>query len=213
MEPGTRVAFESAIRRRRYSAEQVIYLQGDVGQEMYRLASGSVRLSVARSDGRQVAFLHFGAGDCFGEASLIDGEPRLQTAEAVTDLELEVLDAAALHRLRSHHRSFDHSLLRLLSRQMRFAAELYTDLALIDLTGRIARRILEAARPVDADGGAGGPLQLPLSQTEIASMVGASRQTVNRTLQQMQNEGVITTEYNKITAVDIARLHELASRG
>jgi CRP/FNR family cyclic AMP-dependent transcriptional regulator len=211
MTPQVRAAFHASASRRRLSAGQIIYVFGDAASEMYRIVSGSVRLFATRSDGREVVFLRFQPGDCFGEASLIDSETRPQTAQAVTDVELEVIDAAAFRRLRRAYREYDEALLRLLSQQMRFANSLFIDLSLNDLLGRIARRILEAAQASRAPCDGASTLDLPLSQAEIASMVGASRQTVNRALQQMQSMGLLQTEYNRIIVHDLGWLRSLAT--
>jgi CRP/FNR family transcriptional regulator, cyclic AMP receptor protein len=211
MTPQVREAFHASASRRRLAAGQIIYVFGDAASEMYRIVSGSVRLLATRSDGREVVFLRFQPGDCFGEASLIDNETRPQTAQAVTDVELEVIDAAAFRKLRGTYREYDEALLRLLSQQMRFANSLFIDLSLNDLLGRIARRILEAAEASRAACDSAATLNLPLSQAEIASMVGASRQTVNRVLQQMQSMGLLQTEYNRIIVHDLGWLRSLAT--
>jgi CRP/FNR family cyclic AMP-dependent transcriptional regulator len=211
MTPQVRTAFHASASRRRLSAGHIIYVFGDAASEMYRIVSGSVRLLATRGDGREVVFLRFQPGDCFGEASLIDNETRPQTAQAVTDVELEVIDAAAFRRLRRAYREYDEALLRLLSQQMRFANSLFIDLSLNDLLGRIARRILEAAEASRAPCDGAAMLDLPLSQAEIASMVGASRQTVNRALQQMQSMGLLQTEYNRIIVHDLDWLRSLAT--
>jgi CRP-like cAMP-binding protein len=213
MNPAVRQAYDEAVAHRRLAQGQVIYLHGDDATEMYRIVSGTVRLLTARSDGREVVFLRFGPGDCFGEASLIDREPRPQTAQAVTDVELEVLGGGAFAKLRSGHRNFDEALLRLLSRQMRFANKLFIDLSLNDLVGRVARRLVEAAMAFGERDEDGSSLEFHLSQAEIASMVGASRQSVNRALQQLQAMGVISTEYSGIRVHDLARLRDLAALG
>jgi CRP/FNR family cyclic AMP-dependent transcriptional regulator len=211
MTPEAREAFHASASRRRLSAGQIIYVLGDAGGEMYRIVIGSVRLFATRSDGREVFFLRFQPGDCFGEASLVDNETRPQSAQAVTDVELEVIDVAAFTRLRGAYRDFDDALIRLLARQMRFANSLFIDFSLNDLLGRIARRILEAAQAHPASNNDAATPDLPLSQAEIASMVGASRQTVNRALQQMQSMGVIQTEYNRIVVHDVDWLRSLAT--
>src|SRR3984957_8988618 len=115
MTPQVREAFHASASRRRMSVGQIIYVFGEVAGEMYRIVSGSVRLFATRSDGREVVFLRFQPGDCFGEASLIDSETRPQTAQAVTDVELEVIEAGAFTRLRGAYREFEWALLRLLS--------------------------------------------------------------------------------------------------
>jgi CRP/FNR family transcriptional regulator, cyclic AMP receptor protein len=211
MTPQVREAFHASASRRRLVAGQILYVFGDAASEMYRIVSGSVRLLATRTDGREVVFLRLQPGDCFGEASLIDNETRPQTAQVVTDVELEVIDAAAFRRLRATYREYDEALLRLLSNQMRFASGLFIDLSLNDLIGRVARRILEAAQASTPPSDGAATLELPLSQAEIASMVGASRQTVNRALQQMQTMGLLHTEYNRIIVQDLDWLRSLAT--
>lgn len=206
-----RAAYGRLVRVKRFAAGAVIYIRGDEAREMYRIVSGSVRLYASGGDGREVVFRWFESGDTFGEASLIDDEPRPQTAEAVVESALEVLDAAAFDQLRRNHRDFDEALLRLLSRQMRFANTLVVDLSLGDLAGRIARRILEAVSVRAAQDQARSTFDCAISQAELAPMVGASRQTVNRTLQQMQASGIITTEYNRITVQDLPGLRAMAA--
>jgi len=120
MDEPVRRAFASLAKRRRYAAGQVIYLHSEPGNEMFRLVSGSVCMSVMHGDGRKVIFLLFEPGDCFGESSLIDGAPRPQTAEALTSVEVDVLDLNSFNFLRTQYRSFNEALLRLLARQMRF---------------------------------------------------------------------------------------------
>jgi len=205
-------AFLRRLKPRQYRASQTIYTQGDEGSEMYRIVSGSVRMLARSEDGREVVFLRFGPGDCFGVASLIDDEPRPHTAEAATFVEMEALTKKAYNELRSEHREFDEALLQLISRMMRYSSRLFRDLNLNALEERIAIRILQGVEA--ANDAAPGSLinKLPLSQAEIALMVGASRQTVNRILQKMQEAGVIVTEYNSIIVQDMSRLRALAMR-
>lgn len=93
--------FHEVSRRRSYAGGELIYAQGDIGTEMFRIVEGRVRLSVTRADGRELLYLLFEPGDCFGVSTLIDGEPRPQTAEASDKLELQSLGKAAFDALRS----------------------------------------------------------------------------------------------------------------
>lgn len=138
-------AFKAAMFRRHYSAGQTLYFQGDPGDEMFRLISGSVRLSVSRSDGREIVHALFEPGDCFGDSSMVDGGPRPQTVEAQTDVVVDVIDMASFNRLRQAHRGFDDALLKLLALQMRFACMCFEEASLEDMSARVARRILDAA--------------------------------------------------------------------
>lgn len=198
MDAEARAAFAAAAHRRRYSAGQTIYLQGDPGEEMFRVEQGSVRLAVTRRDGREIVLLFLQPGDCFGNSSLIDGGPRPQSTEALTDVEVSVLDAAAFTRLRIAHRAFDDALLRLLVAQMRAAATQYAERSLDDLMSRIITRLLLAVQASPT---------LRLSQSELAKMVGASRQHVNKALKSLEAAKLIGIDYASIQILDIEGLN------
>lgn len=195
-------AFQSVAFRRHYTAGQVIYLQGDCGQEMFRLVSGSVRMSVSRCDGRQIIFALFEPGDCFGNSSMVDGGRRPQTTEAQTDVALDVIDMPSFKRLRDRYRGFDDALIQLLACQMRGLSMHFAEASLDGLELRVARRILEATRSFGTGAHNGTRLSLRLPQEDIAHMVGASRQSVNKVLKHLQDEGLLTVEYGNILVHD-----------
>lgn len=213
MDPDVAHAFQAALCRRRYAAGQLIYLQGDPGNEMFRLISGSVRMSVNRKDGREIIYILFEPGDCFGASSLVDGGPRPQTAEAQTDIEVDVIDLPSFNRLRQAYRGFDDALLKLLAKQMRVVSTHFEDASLDDVASRVARRILHATRAFGTDADGGTRLSLRLSQTDIAHMVGASRQSVNKALQRFQSEGLLTIEYGNILVRDLEGIRRAAGNG
>ncbi|WP_157220939.1 Crp/Fnr family transcriptional regulator [Flavisphingomonas formosensis] len=186
-------AFHAATRRIRYAQGELIYSQGDIGNAMYRLLSGAVRLSVARADGRELLYLLFQPGDCFGVSSLVDGGPLPQTAEAAEDIEMEVLSKTAFMTLRAQDRAFEDALLRLTTAHMRALSAFFANAHLEDLSARIAGRILAAAQGFGESTGDGISLTITLSQSELARMVGGSRQSVNKILQQFHREGLLGT--------------------
>ena len=212
MDADTRRAYGAAVRVRKYKPGQVIYLQGDSGTEMFRLVSGSVRMVVNRADGREIVYILFQPGDCFGDSSLVDGDTRPQTAEALTEVSLEVLDQSSFRRLRELSRSFDDALLRLLSRQMRYISMHFADANLSPLPVRIAGRVLSAAQSFGSQQADGLRLTVPLSQSELAAMVGASRQSVNKVLQAFQTEGLLRVEYGNLLILDLEGLQTHARR-
>lgn len=206
MDADLQAAFHATVRRRIYSPGQVIYLQDEPGSEMYRLLSGSVRMVVNREDGKEIVFTLFEPGDCFGNSSLIDGGPRPQTAEAVTEVQLEVLGSVAFKELRARWRAFDDALLRLLAQQMRAASTYYADANLSPLAVRVASRIVDAVKSFGTPAADGLRLTVPLSQTELAAMVGASRQSVNKVLQRFQDDKLLRIEYGTLLILNLAGL-------
>lgn len=186
-----RAEFLAASRRRRYARGEVIYSQGEPGDFMFRLLSGAVRLSVAHASGRELLYVLFEPFDCFGVSSLIDGEDWPHTAEALEDLEIQMLPKPAFDRLRATCPEFNDALLRLVSRQMRVVSGFFADALLERITARIASRILAAADSFGTPGADGIGLSIDLTQAELALMVGGARQTVNKVLQQFQKDGLV----------------------
>lgn len=188
----------------------MIYLQGDPGAEMFRILSGSVRMSVMHDDGKEVVLGLFEPGDCFGDSSVVDGGPRPQTTMALEPVELQVLDTAACRRMGAEHPSFNTALLRLLARQMRGLSEQFALSSLDSLAVRIANRLVITARSFGVSGPDGIRLNVKLSQSELAAMVGASRQSVSKLLLKLQAEGVVRITYGGLVISDLARLERLA---
>jgi CRP-like cAMP-binding protein len=201
-----RIEFDAAARRRHYVQGEFIYGQGESGDEMFRLVSGAVRLSVTRSDGRELLYLHFQPGDCFGVSTLIDGEGRPQMAEAREDLELQVLGRAEFNRFRARYREFDDALLRLVTRHMRLLSGFFEDSNLEDVSARVASRIVATARSFGKPCEAGIELAINLSQAELALMVGSTRQTVNRVVQQFQKDGLVSVRNGRLVIHSIDEL-------
>jgi CRP/FNR family transcriptional regulator, cyclic AMP receptor protein len=199
-------AFVAASHPRTVSDGHMIYQQGDIGTEMYRIVSGLVRLSFLHPDGRELVFNTFEPGDCFGMIALIDGEPLLHTAEAHGQVRLQVVSSAAFAALRSKHRALDEAMLRLVSRLMRALSTYVLDATLNDLPTGLARRLLEVARP-------GDDLQavIHLSQAELARLFGVSRQTINKLLKQFEDEGLVRLIYGSVILQDIGGLQRQAA--
>lgn len=198
-------AFALACRQRHFSDSRRIYMQSEPGNEMYRIVSGSVRMSVLRHDGREVLYLVLEPGDCFGVSSLLDGAPRSHTTNANGAVELQVLRRDACERLRCLHASFGDALIHLISHHMRLLSQYFVSSILDELPCRVAQRLLQA-HELSLISGHGIRPTVRLSQGEIALMVGASRQSVNRVLQKFQDDGLISIEYGRLRVRDIERL-------
>jgi CRP/FNR family transcriptional regulator, cyclic AMP receptor protein len=206
-----RIEFNATARRRRCVRGELIYSQGEPGSEMFRLVSGAVRLSVTRSDGRELLYLLFEPGDCFGVSTLIDGDARPHTAEAGKNLELQVLGRTAFNRLRAGYREFDDALLRLVTRHMRLLSGFVSDANLQDISARVASRIVAAARSFGKPCEAGIELAISLSQAELGLMVGGARQTVNRVLRQFQRDGLLSVRNGRLVIHSLEGLRARAS--
>lgn len=199
-------AFGTLARSRRFANGQLIYQQGDVARTMLRVVAGQVRLSLLRRDGRELVFVDFQPGDCFGVSSLIDGRPLPHTATAVGEVQLQVIDAPSFAILRAEHPTFDGELLRLVCFQMRKLSDFLAGAALEDISQQMARRLLDLAR---RDGE--GRLVVRSSQAELARMFGAARQTINRLLGSFEADGLIRRAYGAVIIEDVTGLLQRAS--
>lgn len=201
-----RGAVSAALVRRRYPAGRTIYWCDEPGDEMFRLVAGTVRLLLMRADGRELVFTQFQPGDCFGTASLVDNGGRPHTAVAQTDVVLDVLSRAAFERLHAAHPEFALSVARVLTGHMRTMSVWFAGAVFEEIPSRLARRLVDVATPDAADG-----VTIRLVQSELALMLGASRQTVNKILHQFQERGVIQLSYGAVIICDLRALRTIAA--
>jgi CRP-like cAMP-binding protein len=208
-----RTAVLARAKLRRLPARALIYSQGDAGDEMFRIRSGLVRLSVMQRDGRELLYQLFEPGDCFGTSTIVDGEPRPQTAEAFDAVELEVFDRDAIEELRREHPSLNDALLKLLSRHMRLLSDYFAGFAFDELSCRLAQRIVEAVDTFGIPLETGFGFARAITQTELSQMVGGARQSVNRVLRDFREAGLVETRGGRLVILDLAQLRTVAAQG
>ena len=186
---------------------QCVFTQDEPGDRMYVLAEGSVKLFVASRDGGIVELVRHRPPATFGEVALLDGGPRSASAEAVERSTLLVVTRAELLRLLRAEDQVAEALLRTLGTIVRRTTRQVSDLAFLDLQGRIARRLLALATEGD-----GLPRTRRVTQAELASMVSGARQTVNQALRSLESRGYIRADGGGFEILDRRRLEHLAER-
>jgi CRP-like cAMP-binding protein len=198
-------AFAELTRERSYPKGSVIVFEDDPGDALYLVAAGQVKVVIIAEDGREVILSVLGEGSFFGEMAVIDDEPRSAHVIAMEDSGLLVLRREDFYaRLRSSP-EVAISLLREISRRLRRADEKIGNLVLLDVPGRIARMLLDAA----SEGG-DDLIDKPLTHQTIAHVIGASRETVSRAMREFQDLHWVTTERRRIRLLDKAALRERA---
>jgi CRP/FNR family transcriptional regulator, cyclic AMP receptor protein len=188
---------------------QCVFLQDESGDWMYVLAEGAVKLYVSSRSGDIVELVRHRPPATFGEVALLDGGPRSASAEAVERSILLVVTRAELLALLRSEEQVAEALLRTLGKIVRRTTRQVTDLAFLDLQGRVARQLL-----VLTDGGYGNRTARirQVTQAELASMVSGARQTVNRALRSLEARGYIRSCGRGFEIVDRERLEQLAER-
>ncbi|RUO99718.1 MAG: Crp/Fnr family transcriptional regulator [Hyphomicrobium sp.] len=192
LDESSRKAVANELREAAYEPGQIIFSRGQTGSELHIVTKGRVRLSVLTSDGRELSFAHVEAPSIFGELAVFDGRPRSADATAVNKVETLMLSKASFVRLLGTQPSVGEAAVRFLAGRLRDADEQLEAIALHPIEARLARFFLAAVRQKDPAGKAETvSLPLPISQSELALLVGASRPKVNAALGMLESEGAI----------------------
>jgi len=185
---------------------QVLFKQGDQGDALYVVTSGKMKLGRTSSDGRENLLAVLGPGQMFGELSIFDPGPRSSTAAAITDSTLLALGRPELHSWLLGRPAVAESLLRQLAHRLRQANEAMADLVFSDVPGRVAKALLELSRRFGHTETDGLHVHHDLTQEELAQLVGASRETVNKALADFAARGWIRLEARAVVLLDIERM-------
>ena len=207
LEEGDLTALAGLLRERRIARGAIVLAQGDPGDALYLIAEGQLKVAVFAEDGREVILSVLAVGGFFGEMSLLDDEPRSAHVIAMTDAVLFQLRREDLRARLAASPELAVAMLRELSRRLRRADETITGLALLDVSGRIATLLLDLAQEED-----GTRITRKLTHATIGQMVGASRETVSRTMRGLVVAGVIAVSRKEIVLKDSAKLRLAAQR-
>jgi CRP/FNR family cyclic AMP-dependent transcriptional regulator len=210
LDEAERHAVAEEMREVNFDPSQVIFARGDAGREIYLVVSGRVRLSVLTAEGRELSFAHAEAGSIFGEIAMLDGGPRSADATAVGKVSALSLSKPALKRLMETQPHVADAAVRFLCSRIREADQQLEAIALYPIEGRLARFFLAAAR-AKAPGSDEGriTIELPISQSELALLIGASRPKVNTALSMLESSGALERNGSKIVC-DIEELQAIA---
>ena len=179
-----------SLQRRSVRAGKAVFRQDDPGSSLYVIESGVVKVQRTSPEGKEVILTILGPGDFFGELALLDGEPRSADAVAKEDTALLVLERDDFLAFLDKSPAVATKLLAALSRRLRRTDQLVQDAAFLDVPARLARALLQLSESPEAATG--------LTQSELAAMVGASRESVNRWLQFYRRRGLIESASGSI---------------
>jgi CRP/FNR family transcriptional regulator, cyclic AMP receptor protein len=196
------------LRVRRFRRGETIFHQGDPGDALFVLSSGSVKVVLPSDEGAEPAIVAIlGPGEFFGELAILDGAPHSATIVAVEPTETLVLHRDAFLGLIDSDAGLRRALLASLATEIRRLTGHVEDLHFLDLPGRLASRILRLA---DSSGQRAddGTIQIswPYTQSELAGMIGGSRQSVNRLLADLTDQGLVRLERDQLVVLDAERL-------
>ena len=189
---------------------EVLFHEGDAGDRVYVVIEGKVKLGRHAADGRENLLAILGPGQMFGELSLFDPGPRSATVTAVTDSVLLWLSQERLLAWLDGRPEVAHGMLAQLASRLRRANDIVADLVFSDVPGRVAKSLLELSRRFGAPAEGGIRVAHDLTQEELAQLVGASRETVNKALADFSGRGWIRLEQRSVVLLDVERLRRRA---
>jgi CRP/FNR family cyclic AMP-dependent transcriptional regulator len=186
-------------RRRTFRSGEVIFHRDDPGQVLYIIKEGKVKISLFSPDGQEISLVVFGKGDYFGEFAILDGLPRSADATALERIECYTLQRSDFHNALLKNPKIAIQVLEGLSKRLRTADAMIEDIIFLDVYGRVAKKLLELADAHGKKVNDGILIDVRLTQQELASMVGASRESVNKVLGYFSDKKYISTDKHKIT--------------
>lgn len=195
-----------ASRRHRYRRQQIIFHQDDPGDSLHLIVEGRVKIALDADSGQEAVIAILGPGEFFGELSMIDGQPRSATVETLEPVEtVSVARADFVRFLRSNEATAERLIVNL-ARMIRRADSTMADLVFLDMEGRLLKRLLELADEYGQEVDGGIEIELPVTQEDLARMVGATRASVNRVLGHWEERGAIERRGRRIVIHDAERL-------
>ena len=194
----------------RLTRGQTLFSEGDQAERLYVIGEGKIKLGTVSADGRENLLSILGPGDMFGELSLFDLRPRTSTATAVTDVRLFSLGNDDLQELLRARPEVSFYLLQSLAQRFRRVSEIVEDLVFSDVPGRVAKALIQLSGRFGKPTDEGLHVNHDLTQEELAQLVGASRETVNKALADFAGRGWLRLEARAVIILDEERLSKRA---
>jgi len=192
-----------------HPAGRKIFDKGSRAQSVIAVLRGSIKISSLSSDGKEVLLRIINRGEIFGEIGVLDGEERSAHAAAMTDCELLVLNRGDFLRMLKNRADLCIIMLRILCRRLRQTSEQVEDVVFRHLESRVAKALLQLAESVGLHGLQSKSVKLHVSQMGLGNVVGGSRESINKILQNWHHQGLIDRRKTSILIHDIDALSRL----
>ncbi|MGI9062079.1 MAG: Crp/Fnr family transcriptional regulator [Ktedonobacteraceae bacterium] len=196
-------------RKRTFRSGEVIFHRDDPGQVLYVIKEGKVKISLVSPDGQEIVLAVLGKGECFGEFAILDGLSRSADAITLEKVECYTLQRSDFHNAILKNPKIAIQVLEVLTKRLRINDQMVEDLIFLDVYGRVAKKLLELAETHGEKVENGTRINVRLTQQELASMVGASRESVNKVMGYFTDKNFISTDKHRIT---LHRINELKRR-
>ncbi|UHQ57123.1 cAMP-activated global transcriptional regulator CRP [Microbulbifer sp. YPW16] len=193
MSTGNIEDFLAHCHRRRYPAKSTIIYAGDRCESLYFIMRGSVTVLIEDDEGREMIVAYLNDGDFFGEMGLFDQDTRSAWVRTKTECEVAEISYGKFQELTRQHPEFLFSLATQMASRLRNTTRKVGDLAFLDVTGRVARTLLDLCNEPDAMTHPEG-MQIKITRQEIGRIVGCSREMVGRVLKTLEEQGLVSVK-------------------
>jgi CRP-like cAMP-binding protein len=207
--PEERARVAAAARRRRVTAGEILFLEGEPCAGLYLVRSGLVKLFRTSADGKEQVLRHMSAGESFNEVPVFDGGTNPVSAAAVEPGELVVLSRHVMLETMHQYPAVAEAVVQVFASRLRHLVALVEDLSFRQVTARVARIVLQSVAPHEGVG-AGVGARARVTQREIAEMAGTSREVVARALKALEEAGAIDLHHGEVSVADEVRLTSLS---
>lgn len=195
---------------RHFRQGETIFHQGDPGQMLYLIQSGQVRIYVMGDEGQEMSVVLDGPGDIFGELAVIDGLPRSASVVALEDTIVLTLGRELFREHMRRSPQFALNFMKALSVRVRYSTQQVGSRTFLDVPRRLARKLLELAQEHGVADAEGVRINAALTQTDLASLIGATRESINKAMGSLRKRGFVVMKGNHIVIVDPDALREIA---
>ncbi|MFT4610218.1 MAG: CRP/FNR family cyclic AMP-dependent transcriptional regulator [Cellvibrionaceae bacterium] len=184
--------FLAHCHRRRFPAKSTLIYAGDKSESLYYIVKGSVTVIIEDDEGREMIVTYLNDGDFFGEMGVFEQQDNSRSAWIRTKVECEVaeINYSKFHELSKKYPEYLYALGAQMARRLRNTTRKVGDLAFLDVTGRVARTLLDLSKEPDAMTHPDG-MQIKITRQEIGRIVGCSREMVGRVLKTLEEQGLV----------------------
>ncbi len=203
-EESARLESHAAIRK--FKKGEIVYFPHEAGESVLLLAAGRIKLKTVTPDGKEAILAFIEEGELFGELALLDGSPRGEFAEAVADAQIIAVPASELQRVMQNRPDVALGITRLVGLRRRRIQNRLQNILFRSNRERVTHLLLELAESHGVQEGGQWQISLRLSHQDLASLIGATRESVTLILGQLQLEKLIRVRRRQLTILDRARL-------
>ena len=205
-----KVRLAGSIKLQSLKKGEILFNKGGAGDALYIIKKGKIKIFLSSHAGDEVLLAIFSEADFFGEMALLDGMPRSADAIAIEPTELLLLNRNDFISFLNHNSNAVQAVLQSLSQRLRRTDDILEDTCFLQISERFAKKLVELAMQHGRREGDVIFIDLSLTQKDMASMVGATRESINKELRTLREKGLVSIQENMICIHNLERLKRRA---